>query len=147
MHAQMPLDRFMPRIILRGRFVGTVVLLIAAPLTLLPVTHAQQPPRRLPARYALLVPRAIKESTALRSGNAMLLMASTLQIPRVRGKLVEAPGRSHSGVKPKKLRDVGIGVHPTKHENEPTVAANPNDKKKLVAGSHFFGPPAPEGNR
>ncbi len=49
--------------------------------------------------------------------------------------------------KSKKLKDVGIGVHPTKHENEPTVAANPTDKKFLVAGSHFFGPPAPFTNR
>jgi hypothetical protein len=32
--------------------------------------------------------------------------------------------------------NVGIGADPAKDENEPTVVANPHDKKVLVAGSH-----------
>jgi hypothetical protein len=147
MHNPMRLDRFVKGIAFRWRLVRKVVLLIVASLTLLPGTHAQEPSSGLPAQYAARVPQAIKDSAARRSGTAMLLMARTLQIPKVRGKLVGTPTNSHLGVKPKKLQDVGIGVHPTKHENEPTVAANPKDKKKLVAGSHFFGPPSPEGNR
>ena len=35
--------------------------------------------------------------------------------------------------------NVGIGIDPTISEHEPTVVANPMDKKKLVAGSHFSG--------
>jgi hypothetical protein len=38
--------------------------------------------------------------------------------------------------------NVGIGVDPEQDENEPTVVANPRDKDILVAGSHFFFPPA-----
>jgi len=81
------------------------------------------------------------------SGVPMLLMAEALGVTEIAGKPIDVAGSPPGRAKPKKLRDVGIGVHPTKHENEPTVVTNPRDKKKLVAGSHFFGPPAPEGNR
>ena len=37
---------------------------------------------------------------------------------------------------PSSKTNVGIGADPAKDENEPTVVANPHDKKILVAGSH-----------
>ena len=43
--------------------------------------------------------------------------------------------------------NIGIGVHPTKEENEPTVAVSPRDGSRIVVGSHFAGPPAPTVNR
>jgi hypothetical protein len=77
----------------------------------------------------------------------MLIAAEELGVTEIQGKDISNPGGSPGHAEAKKLLDVPIGVHPTKHENEPTVAANPKDKKRLVAGSHYFGPPAPTLNR
>jgi hypothetical protein len=132
----------------RTRHMRLLVLLGTAILGLLPHTHAQQSPRRrVPAQYTSLIPAGMKKSVPRRSGTAMLLMARAFGMSNVRGKAVDRGGSARPSVKPKKLRDVGIGIHPTKHEDEPTIAASPRHKKTLVAGSHFFGPPAPEATR
>jgi len=113
------------------------------------VTQAQEPPpgetNIVPPELAAQIPEEIRARYQF-FGSALLTVAKSLSIEDVQGKNFAALGEAESG-SPKKVKDVGIGVHPTKHENEPTVAANPVDKKKLVAGSHFFGPPAPTGNR
>jgi hypothetical protein len=71
----------------------------------------------------------------------MLIAARELGVTNIQGKDVDVNVAGSPGnARPKKLRDVGIGVHPTIHENEPTVAANPTDKKTLVAGSHYLDP-------
>jgi hypothetical protein len=76
----------------------------------------------------------------------MLMLAGRLGIPTI-AKAVDVAGRPSGHRTGRRLEDVGIGVHPTKHDNEPTVAANPSNRRKLVARSHLSGPPAPEGNR
>src|SRR5215207_3953864 len=77
----------------------------------------------------------------------MLIAAEELGISVIAGKDVSQGGSPPGNANAKKLLDVGIGIHPTKDENEPTVASNPRDKKKLVAGSHFSGLPPPTANR
>jgi len=100
----------------------------------------------VPPEYAAQIPEEIRYRIANLMGSASLTMAKDLSITEIFGKDISSESESRHN-SPKKLKDVGIGVHPTKHENEPTVAANPVDKKKMVAGSHFFGPPAPTANR
>jgi hypothetical protein len=103
----------------------------------------------IPPEYLAQIPQEIKDQIRFFGGGAMLARAKSLAVTTVEDKFISgADGGSPPGnAKAKKLLDVGIGIHPTKHENEPTVAANPKDKKKFVAGSHFSGPPAPTANR
>jgi hypothetical protein len=73
------------------------------------------------------------------SGMPMLIAADELGVESIEGKAIGEPGGSPPGnANAKKLTDVGIGTDPVGHENEPSVAANPKDKKMLVAGSHFI---------
>jgi hypothetical protein len=92
-------------------------------------------------------PQKLREHVAYFSTHPMLLLARTLGMRTIAGKSINGPSRPSGHRRGARLEDVAIGVHPTKHENEPTVAANPKHPRKLVAGSHFFGPPAPESNR
>jgi len=87
------------------------------------------------------------ESSALQaklqylSGMPMLIAADQLGVEEIQGKSLSSPGGSPPGnAKAKKLTDVGIGTDSIAHENEPSVDANPKDKKKLVAGSHSITP-------
>jgi hypothetical protein len=80
-------------------------------------------------------------------GGAAQILAQGLGIDEIAGKPLDPGGGPTGNSNAPKLVDIGIGIHPTKHENEPTVAANPKNKKNLVAGSHFLGPPAPTTNR
>lgn len=91
------------------------------------------------------VPESFKERVKLFSGMPMLLTAETLGITEIAGKDLTLGGSPPGKAKAKKLKDVGIGIDPVVHENEPTVVANPKNKKKLVAGSHAF--PMPGGIR
>ena len=93
-----------------------------------------------------LVSPEFAERLGLVSTQASILAAESLGITSIGGKPLTG-GNSPGDAQAKKLVDVPVGNHPTKHENEPTVAVNPKDAKKLVAGSHFFGPPAPTTNR
>ena len=82
-------------------------------------------------------PEKMKEQVKYLSTRPMLLRAATMGITMIEGKDI-------SGGKPAKNKkgrghDVAIGVNPLIHENEPTVAANPVDSSKLVAGSHYIG--------
>jgi hypothetical protein len=74
----------------------------------------------------------------------LVVAAAALAVASSTARAAEGPP-GNAGAK--KLLDVPIGTHPTKSENESTVAANPRDKQKLVAGSHFHGPPAPVATR
>ena len=123
----------------RGLLIGGsgLVLFLLAPLRPFVGTQAQAPEETnvVPPEYAAQIPAEITERYQF-YGSALLTVAKSLGIEDVQGKDLTAPGEEASG-SPRKVRDVGIGVHPTAHENEPTVAANPVDKKKMVAGSHF----------
>jgi hypothetical protein len=82
-------------------------------------------------------PEKMKQQVRYLSTRPMLLRAATMGITMIEGKDI-------SGGKPAKNKqgrghDVPIGVNPVIHENEPTVAANPVDSSKLVAGSHYIG--------
>jgi hypothetical protein len=123
------------------RQIRVVIPLAVALLALLPATHAQQPVRRVPAEYSARVSAAMRNSVARRSGMAMVLMTRMLGMSSVRGKPMNPRPDGHPWVKPEKLRDVGIGVHPTRHENQPTIVGSPTHQQRLVAGSHSVGPP------
>jgi hypothetical protein len=114
------------------------------------VTHAQDdgiaPTNVIPPEYAARVPSTIRRNLIDLAGASSIVSARALLATRMGGKEIAVGDQSRPNT-PKKLLDVPIGVHPTKHENEPTVAVNPADKKTLVAGSHFAGPPAPTANR
>lgn len=89
----------------------------------------------------------MKDKVKLFSTMPMLIAAESLGITEIEGKDISSESsQSGSGVSRKEI-DVGIGVHVTKHENEPTVVFNPRARRNLVAGSHFFGLPAPTVNR
>ncbi|HJZ57453.1 MAG TPA: sialidase family protein [Gemmataceae bacterium] len=70
----------------------------------------------------------------------MFLAAQSLGITQIAGKDIRGSGSPPGNAQAKKLNDVGIGVDPVLHENEPTVAANPRDKNYLVAASHLATP-------
>lgn len=121
----------------RGRLGVAALAALAAAAVLLPSPfgRAQESDK--------LVPEEFREKLELLSGLPMLLAAESLGVTTIAGKDIGGGGSPPGSAKAGKLRDVGIGIHPTKHENEPTVAANPVDKKRLVAGNHFFGLPPP----
>ncbi len=100
----------------------------------------------LPPEYAAQIPQEIKDQIRYFGGGAMLRVAKSMGVNAVEGKSIDVNDDSQAAY-PAWFRNVGIGVHPTKHENEPAVAANPINRENLVAGSHFFGPPAPTANR
>ncbi len=94
----------------------------------------------------MVPPPEIRDMVEKMGGGASSVLAQTYGITEIAGKSLQSgspPGNANA----KKLMDVAVSAHPTKHENEPTVAASPKNKKKLVAGSHWFGLPAPTTNR
>jgi hypothetical protein len=90
-----------------------------------------------------LVPPEFADRVPLLSGMPMLLAAESLGITQIAGKDISGGGSPPGNAQAKKLKDVPIAADPTEHENEPTVAANPTDKKILVSASHLF--PTPSG--
>ena len=102
-----------------------------------PRTSAAQPPG-----FVIFPPRELKEQLAQMSGGGQDALASALAITEVEGKPINVspggPGPAHA----KKLTDVPVGARADRDENEPTVAANPQDQKYLIAGNHYF----PEGS-
>lgn len=85
-------------------------------------------------------PEEFKAKVKYLSGVPMFIAAQEFGITEIMGKDITLRGSPPGKAKAKKLKDVGVGVHPVNHENEPTVVANPKDKKKLVAGSHSGDP-------
>jgi hypothetical protein len=67
----------------------------------------------------------------------MLLTADRLGITTVQEKSIN-PAQQDAHNSPQKLTDVPVANHPIAHENEPTVATSPKNKKLLVAGNHFI---------
>jgi hypothetical protein len=124
-----------------------LVALAAVMVTTAQSAAGQAAPSAAPRAAAAPASQKLREHVPYFSTHPMLMLAKTLGMPTIAGKAVDVAGRPSGHRRGSRLEDVGIGVHPTKHENEPTVAANPRNRRKLVAGSHFFGPPAPEGNR
>lgn len=80
----------------------------------------------------------MKEQVKFLSTKPMLLRAQRLGIRTIEGKDISTsgnpPGQNGRG----RVNNIPIGVDPDIHENEPTVAANPVSRKKLVAGSHYI---------
>ena len=81
-------------------------------------------------------PAQMKEQLRYLSTGPMLLRAATMGVTVIEGKDINSgkPAKNKKG----RGHDVPIGVNPLIHENEPTVAANPVDSNKLVAGSHYI---------
>ena len=79
-------------------------------------------------------PAQMKEQLRYLSTGPMLLRAATMGVTVIEGKDINSgqPSNNRRG----RGHDVPIGVNPAIHENEPTVAANPVNSQKLVAGSH-----------
>jgi hypothetical protein len=67
----------------------------------------------------------------------MLITAKQLGVTEIQGKSINAQNQN-AQTSPKRLIDVPIATDPVAHENEPTVATSPKDKKLLVAGYHFI---------
>lgn len=72
------------------------------------------------------------------SSMPMFLAARSLGISEIAGKDISGGSGPPGDAQAKKLKDVGIGTDPLRSENEPTVAANPRDKKHLVVASHLW---------
>jgi hypothetical protein len=79
----------------------------------------------------------LREHLGMFSTMPMLLAAKELGLTEIQGRPVDPSGED-SYNSPKKLVDVPIADHPTAHENEPSVATSPKDKKLLVVGYHFI---------
>ncbi|HXQ36058.1 MAG TPA: hypothetical protein VN843_18725, partial [Anaerolineales bacterium] len=81
-------------------------------------------------------PAQMKEQLRYLSTGPMLLRAATMGVTVIEGKDINSgkPSKNKKG----RGHDVPIGVNPAIHENEPTVAANPVNSQKLVAGSHYI---------
>jgi hypothetical protein len=125
------------------------------------VSQSQEPGDQEPEK---LVPEEFKDQVKYLSTLPSMMIAKSLGMTEIEGKPLDGGG-DVSDIQLRRLlesygqrglpraqvpsigENVPIGVHPTKHENEPTVVANPQNEQRLVAGSHFFGPPAPTGNR
>jgi hypothetical protein len=75
MDNSMRLDRFVKGIALRWRLVCNVVPLLVAALTLLPVTHEQQPSPRLPPSRSKVVIRIPPHSLPLSESRKAVRMA------------------------------------------------------------------------
>jgi hypothetical protein len=119
---------------------GVLVVAVSMTVLFLPVVNQAQrraPVGTVPKKFADKVPKRIKDQLTLYSGGSWLNSAKVLGVTQIMGKHLNKGGGSPGRAKAKKLDDVGIGVSDLE-ENEPTVAANPKDKKKLVAGSHLI---------
>jgi hypothetical protein len=124
----------------------STVLLVFALAVLFPSTKSRGQEPQLPPLLPLppLLLPALK--VPLLSGIPMQIAARELGIRVIEGKDISRNGPPGNASAPK-LKDVEIGGHSTKHENQPAIASNPTNKKNLVAGSHFGGPPSPTTNR
>lgn len=70
------------------------------------------------------------------STTAMLFLADLLGVTEIDGKAIRQPSQN-SGTSPKRLIDIPISNDAVAHENEPTVATSPKNKKLLVSGYQF----------
>ena len=81
-------------------------------------------------------PAFMKEQLKFLSTGPMLLRAEAMGVTVIEGKNITEGGQGENneglGV------DVPVGADPAVDENEPTVASNPTDDNRLVAGSHHF---------
>jgi hypothetical protein len=83
----------------------------------------------------LIVPVEVQKMLERMSGGGSQALALDLGIESIAGK--RRGIGSQESPKPPKAGDVPIGTTALE-ENEPTVVANPTDKKYLVAGSHAY---------
>ena len=119
-----------------GLGLGLSAVLLSVLAVLFPSTKTRgQEPQLPPERIQLL------------SGIPMQIAAKEQGVSMIAGKDISQAGGPPGNAKPPKLKDVEIGDDPTRTENQPAIAANPTDKKKLVAGSHFAAPLTPSTNR
>ena len=111
--------------------VATAFLLACQPDSNLP-TDAQTP-----AAAAARTPNQERLAVQLQrfSTQAMLLAGERHGVTKIRGKTL-GPGRARRRGSQARLEDVPIAASPGAEENEPSVAANPRQKKKLVVGYH-----------
>jgi len=107
-------------------FALALSLLLPGPAS---TTYAQQ---NVPLQF----PAEMLEQVRYLGGISMMLRADALGMKTIEGKNISQSGLSSN--KQRKGRNVPVSVDPAFHENEPTVAVNPGNSKKLVAGSHFL---------
>ena len=81
------------------------------------------------------IPEEIRDQLLQMSGGAARAVAEALGITQAAGKPLNDTGTPFGRERAPKFRDVSIASS-LSAENEPTIAASPADKKKLVAGSH-----------
>ena len=81
------------------------------------------------------IPEEIKDQLLQMSGGAAQAVAQALGLADLSGKPVDVPGTPFGRERAPKFRDVSIASS-LAAENEPTIAANPVDQKRLVGGSH-----------
>lgn len=118
------------RTILKSLAVLALTMVLLQPASTV-ASYAQQNPQPK-------FPEKMKEQVKYLSTKPMMLRAATLNMKSIEGKDITGTGNSPVSGNQSRVDDVPIGVNPVIHENEPTVAANPVDSKKLVAGSHFI---------
>src|SRR3990170_686754 len=78
-------------------------------------------------------PEDLKDQVKFFSGKPMLLRAAVMGITTIEGKDISQSGIPPARGRHRRVDDVPIGMNPVIHENEPSLAANPANKKKLVA--------------
>lgn len=83
-------------------------------------------------------PEKMKDQVQYLSTQPMLLSANMMGIQTIQGKDISIIGNPPAQHPQPRVDNIPIGVDSVIHENEPTIAANPVDRKKLVAGSHFL---------
>jgi hypothetical protein len=118
-------------------------ILASAAILLLACQPDAEPPTAAPAaepeqpQISEAVRKQLKTHLEHLSTRPMLLAAERLGVTKVRGKAIK-PGRRKAGGAARRLGDVPVANNPTADENEPSVAGSPRNKKRLVAGYHFF---------
>ena len=111
------------------KFLTVLVMALALVFPGSVMTSAKQNPK-------LKFPKVMKEQVKYLSTKPMLMRAAAMGITTIMGKKINASG--HTKSKNGRGHDVAIGANPDIHENEPTLAANPVNSNKLVAGSHYI---------
>ncbi len=110
------------------RLLTVSLALVSLSQALAGLAQSPSPPETKP------VPDEIRDLLQQMSGAAAQAMAEALGLAEISGKPLNTPGAPGRERAPK-FRDVSIAASQSA-ENEPTIAANPVDKEKLVGGSH-----------
>jgi hypothetical protein len=121
-------------------------------------TETAKSGREIPAAFKAAL-EARSASLGLRAGGAGVILARARGLKEFMGKSLEPPRKDEgaarsaalaapgaaagpgtvSSAPPRSANNVAIRYFPNVSEDEPTVAANPRNPGRIVAGSHFIG--------